>query len=145
MTTDRQHRIVVGVSGSKASMAALRWAADEAKDRHARLDVVRARSGSVRWAPYAEAYGAATAPERRPATGELSAITAAAMDPRAASAAIVEVADDLPARALLSRCTGADLLVLGAHAPADPVSPPVGPVIRACLAHAPCPVVIVTP
>jgi nucleotide-binding universal stress UspA family protein len=54
-----------------------------------------------------------------------------------------EVTHGLAARALVDRCDGADMLVLGAHMPADSVSPPVGPVIRACLSRAPCPVVIV--
>lgn len=54
--------VVVGVSGSSASAGALRWAADEARRRHAALRVVRSWHAEVH-APYAAAagYGAASA------------------------------------------------------------------------------------
>src|ERR1039458_9178278 len=51
---DQERRVVVGVNGSMASLAALRWAAREAGLRQARLHVVRALDpGRVRAAPYA--------------------------------------------------------------------------------------------
>ena len=56
-----------------------------------------------------------------------------------------ELADGLPARALLDRAAaGAVLLVLGSACPAGDPMAVLGPVARACLRHAPCPVVIVS-
>jgi nucleotide-binding universal stress UspA family protein len=50
-------RIVVGVDGSAEAGRALRWAAEEARLRHAALDVVHA------WhTPYFNGYPYATAP-----------------------------------------------------------------------------------
>jgi len=54
-----------------------------------------------------------------------------------------QVADGLPARVLADRAAGAGLLVLGAARPAGHPGDAIGPVARACLRHASCPVVIV--
>jgi nucleotide-binding universal stress UspA family protein len=62
---------------------------------------------------------------------------------------MTELADGLPARALLNRATGAEMLVLGTDRPAlHPAGHPrdvIGAIARACLSKAPCPVVIVAP
>jgi nucleotide-binding universal stress UspA family protein len=66
----------------------------------------------------------------------------------------LEVADGLPARVLIDRSVGAEMLVLGSASPAGasgPATPsvqrriPLGPVARDCLHAAPCPVVVVRP
>jgi nucleotide-binding universal stress UspA family protein len=56
-----------------------------------------------------------------------------------------EITEGLAARVLLDQANSADMLVLGrtAHGP-DPYRG-AGPVIRACLRSAPCPVVIIGP
>jgi nucleotide-binding universal stress UspA family protein len=56
----------------------------------------------------------------------------------------VEEVDGLAARVLLDRCAGADMLILGTSGdgPGGPRS--AGPVIRACLRRAPCPVVVIS-
>jgi len=58
-----------------------------------------------------------------------------------------ELTDELPARALVGRTAGAELLVLGTSQPGrQPAGQPpdaMGPVARACLRHAHCPIVIV--
>jgi len=65
----------------------------------------------------------------------------------------MELADGAPARVLLERSVGAEMLVLGSARlgsdPATPAAPtlqsrtPLGPVARDCLHAAPCPVVVV--
>ncbi len=55
-----------------------------------------------------------------------------------------EVVDGLAARVLLERCAGADMLVLGTASDTDGASRPAGPVIRACLRRAACPVVVIS-
>ena len=55
MNESGQSRVVVGVSGSLASKAALQWAAAEAALRGATLHVVRAWEPARRTAPYAVA------------------------------------------------------------------------------------------
>ena len=53
MTEPAEQRIVVGVKRSAASLAALRWAAAEARLRHATLHVVHAWEPAIRRASYA--------------------------------------------------------------------------------------------
>jgi nucleotide-binding universal stress UspA family protein len=55
-----------------------------------------------------------------------------------------EVVDGLAARVLLDRCEGADMLVLGTSIDGPGSNRSAGPVIRACLRRAPCPVVVIS-
>jgi nucleotide-binding universal stress UspA family protein len=55
-----------------------------------------------------------------------------------------EVAEGLPARVLLDRCAGADMLVLGTASDVPGSARSAGPVIRALLRRAPCPVVVIS-
>jgi len=60
----------------------------------------------------------------------------------------VELADGAPARVLLERSVGAEMLVLGSTRPASAEAAfrartSLGPVARDCLHAAPCPVVVV--
>jgi nucleotide-binding universal stress UspA family protein len=66
MSNDHRQLIVVGVSGSPASRAALSWAAEEARLRSARLRVVRVWDPARRAAPYA---GVGATPDRRRGAG----------------------------------------------------------------------------
>jgi nucleotide-binding universal stress UspA family protein len=54
----------------------------------------------------------------------------------------VRVAEGLAARVLLDHAVGAELLVLGSATRCAPDG--IGPVARACLRRAPCPVVVVS-
>jgi nucleotide-binding universal stress UspA family protein len=56
----------------------------------------------------------------------------------------VELVDGLPARVLLDRCAGADMLILGTSSDMPGAMRSAGPVIRACLRRAPCPVVVIS-
>ena len=54
-----------------------------------------------------------------------------------------KVMDIAPHRVLLERCAGAEMLVLGTAGDEPGASWSAGPVIRACLRRAPCPVVVI--
>jgi nucleotide-binding universal stress UspA family protein len=137
---DQRQRIVVGVHDSPASLAALGWAAREAHLRGAGLQVVRAWERRAGWASYAPHPGHPGA-RHEPAVmaARLQEAVRALLGPAPAITVTVEVIEGLAARVLLDRAESADLLVLGGTA--GPVS---GPVARACLRHAACPVVVVT-
>ncbi len=137
-------RIVVGVDGSTGSLAALRWAEREAGLRDAALHVVRAWEDTAkRVAPYASrAYPPGGPQDHRTAEGRLKADVAAVLGPAPPVTVDVRVAEGLAARVLLDHAVGADLLVLGSATRCAPDG--IGPVARACLRHAPCPVVVVS-
>ncbi len=138
---ERQH-IVVGVSGSRASVAALRWAADEALRRHAMLKVICAWDSSLRPAPYADVSEGCPDEEARAA---LHTAVGAAFGPAPPTGLDTELAEGTPERVLVSRSATADLLVLGTPRSQDAAGLSVGPVIRTCLIRARCPVVVVSP
>ncbi len=133
--------IVAGVSGSLASYAALAWAAAEARRRGARLRVVQAWTAR----PPRAHYAVAQAPAQRimpanAAAARLSGLVHRALGDPAAAGAEIELIEGPAEGVLVDASEQADLLVLGAGR-----QPLVGPVIRACLRHARCPVVVVGP
>jgi nucleotide-binding universal stress UspA family protein len=136
-------RIVVGVDGSSASLAALRWAVREAGLRGTTLHVVRAwEDAAKRVAPYASH---ACPPDRvedlLDARQRLEDGVTAAVCGASPVAVTVEIAEGLAARVLLDHADGAEMLVLGS---AGCAPDGIGPVARACLRHATCPVVVVS-
>jgi nucleotide-binding universal stress UspA family protein len=140
--------IVVGVDGTPGSAAAVRWAVREARLRHGTVHLVFAvdqRRG--RFAPYAPGTGAPDIAEAYADARELLAAAAelagASLPPERLRS---ELADGLPARVLVDRASAAGLLVLGitTRAAGQPEGDR-GPVVRACLRHSPCPVVVVAP
>jgi nucleotide-binding universal stress UspA family protein len=137
-------RVVVGVDGSAESVAALRWACREASLRGAEvLAVLALEAACHQVASYAVpvprssggSWGAARDALRR-SVGEASGLFP---DIKVRT----EIAEGLAARVLLDHAADADMLVLGraAHSP-DPYRA-AGPVIRACLRAAQCPVVVI--
>src|SRR5215472_4624452 len=139
--------VVVGVSGSAASMAALLWASGEARRRGTRLRVVQARQPNPVRAQYAgtvtPALGCGQEALSPAGAGGLAVMVRAALGDTARSDMSTEVIEGVPERALIEASDGADMLVLGSGgqspvAHADPliVDRPIGPVIRACLSHA---------
>jgi nucleotide-binding universal stress UspA family protein len=137
-------RIVVGVDGSTGSLAALGWAEREAGLRDAALHVVRAWEDTAkRVAPYASRANPPGGPQdHRTAEGRLQADVTAVLGPAPLVTMDVRVVEGLAARVLLDHAVGADLLVLGSATRCAPDG--IGPVARACLRHAPCPVVVVS-
>ncbi|MGH3195878.1 MAG: universal stress protein [Streptosporangiaceae bacterium] len=140
-----RRRIVVGVDGSAASVAGLRWAAREAGLRRAELLAVCAWEGAERCrAPYAPLGGLPSPEEDRVAAASLLAASVHAALGQALPAALrTELAEGRAERVLLDRAAGAELLVLGSTSRPGPLQNVAGPVHRACLRGAPCPVVIV--
>jgi nucleotide-binding universal stress UspA family protein len=141
----RQRRVVVGVGRSDASLTALRWAAGEARLRKATLHVVRAWDPTRHAAPYAAVGSMPTAEEELAAArAGLAAAMRAAFGPETPVNVTVELAEGVPERVLVDRSAGADLLVLGGSTPPWVAGPSAGPVVRACLDLARCPVVVVS-
>ncbi len=138
-------RVVTGVDGSAESVAALMWACREAvlrdADVHAVLAVEAAchRQASYAGPRPAEAQGSwgAARDVLRRAVSDASA-RYPGINVRA------EVAEGLAARVLLDRSAGADMLVLGRTQHGPDHHRGAGPVIRACLRSAACPVVVIS-
>ena len=143
-------RIVVGVDGSAASAAAVRWAVREARLRHATVHLVCAYHCDVRLrAPYASSSWTERIHLRRAAARTvLDLATEAASRRLPPERLISELAHEPPARALANRAADAEMLVLGTTRPdgqAGQAPPAMGPVTRACLRLVRCPVVVVAP
>jgi len=137
--------IVVGVDGSEPSMAALRWAAEQAAVLHTDLVAVHAWEPAANGhAPYAPApVGPTPAQEHERAAQVLAATVREALGPRSGEAVLRIVVEGPPARVLLQQARGAVLLALGRKAHGAFGLPSVGPVGRECLRHATVPVVTV--
>jgi len=144
MTRNRQQHIVVGVSGSRASGAALSWAAEEARLRKASLHVVWAWDPARHAAPYAAVAAVPVGEQQRTAArSRLTAAIRAEFGPATPDDVTAELAEGVPERVLVDRSANADLLVLGVTAPAWLAGRSAGAVVRACLAGARCPVVAI--
>lgn len=143
--------VVVGLDGSEASMAALRWAAGEAAAHQAPLIAVHVLDPrSHGFAPYArsgsdEAYelGESAVPED--SARVKSMIAASGVDP---ALRVFEVG--IPSQVLVRCAIGARMLVLGHadhHRDRDSEAfhdgPVLGSIARACVARATCPVVVI--
>jgi nucleotide-binding universal stress UspA family protein len=145
VTEPAEQRIVVGVKRSASSLGALRWAAAEARLRHATLYVVHAWEPAARRASYAILGDSpAGGQERLRAKDNLAAIMRAAFGTEVPVGMTAEIAEGMAERVLVDRSRDAGLLVLGAAAGAGATRRPAGPVIRACLRSARCPLVIIT-
>lgn len=144
-------RIVVGVDGTEASAAVVRWAAHEGRLRRASVHILfvhdSARSERA-------SYSGSSATPRLDEDHAAKRAWLAAVEQQASRALppgclSSELVDGSPGRAPIDQSAGAELLVLGTAELADRSGsggpPAVGPVVRACLQHAACPVVIVTP
>jgi nucleotide-binding universal stress UspA family protein len=139
-----QQRIVVGVDRSAAALAALRWAVAEARLRGAALHVVHAWEPVTHRAPYAVPHDWPTdEQERLRASADLAAVIFAVFGGQAPAGVTQELAEGPAERVLIDRSQDAGLLVLGAIAPQSPGGP-AGPVVRACMRSARCPLVIIS-
>ena len=137
-------RIVVGIDASDPSLDALRWAIAEAGLRGAELELVHAF-------PRPELVGM-TMVVTLPSDDELRAaseqVLAEALE-RVGGAGDVPVTRRVgtggPASVLVEAAEGADLLVVGARGLGGFKGLLLGSVTQQVIAHAPCPVVVITP
>ena len=142
-------RFVVGVDGSEESRAALRWSADEAVARGARLDVVCA--WDLPFSGLATSYS--PAPAGLPDPREVARRAESALDQTLREVLaddapldierVVEAGD--PATVLLRRSEGADLLVVGSRGHGGFSRLLIGSVSEKCVRYATCSVVVIRP
>lgn len=138
-------RVVVGVSGSQASLAALVAAATEARLRGALLHVVAVDEPPPPRAPYAPPFATEAIPET---DEDVVRGKAASLTP-----GVAMTYERLPGpapRVLQMASRGAELLVIGRTDYGDVLgrtnqADVIGPTARACVAHAACPVLVVGP
>jgi nucleotide-binding universal stress UspA family protein len=140
-------RVVVGVDGSAESVAALMWACREARlrdaDVHAVLAVEASFHRAANYASYATPHHTEPQDSCGAARDVLRRAVADAADRYPGINVRAEVAEGLAARVLLDRSAGADMLVLGRTHHGSEHHRGAGPVIRACLKSASCPVVVI--
>lgn len=142
MSASQSTRIVVGVDGSPSSVAALKWAFDQAVRTGSVIEAVCA------W-HYPNTYGVAVPDDTdyRALAEETvaKAITAARNADHAYDSVPVRpiVVKAQPAQALLEQAKGATLLVAGFRGHGGLSEALLGSVSQHVLHHAPCPVVIV--
>jgi len=142
MASDRDCRVVVGVDGSSASIAALRWAAQAAIEREVPLCVVGVdpdvhdSTGPYLWQQ--------SRPEDRLAAlrDTLAMAITTALGPEPGLEVSQQVERGRPGEVLARVADKADLLVIGTRRVA--ADEPLRPVLRACIQFATCPVVVVT-
>jgi nucleotide-binding universal stress UspA family protein len=137
-------RIVVGVDGSRESVAALRWAGEEARIRGAALVAVTAWENSQA-ASMGMPGGLAPldlSPELKQGAEEMqqTALREAGLDPGQVEGAVHEGG---AAGILIEAARGADMLVVGSRGHGGFKELMLGSVSQQCAHHAPCPVVIV--
>jgi nucleotide-binding universal stress UspA family protein len=145
--------IVVGVDGSPASLAALRWAAEEAGLRKARLVAVHvwefvppaalAEPGLIPIAGV-DVVGTLDA-ERDAAEAELDDALGDAFSGEPPVEIEKKLVEDAPAEGLERESKDADLLVVGSSGRSGLKAALLGSVSRHVVDHAPCPVVVVKP
>jgi len=142
MSVPAVRRLVVGVDGSIESVSALRWACREAALRGAEVHAVHVREELCHSLASYAAPPSSTAEDISINVNDIvrtvQADTAPGVQVR------VEEVNGLAARVLLDRCVGADMLVLGTSSDVPGALRSAGPVIRACLRRAPCPVVVIS-
>jgi nucleotide-binding universal stress UspA family protein len=137
-------RIVVGVDSSKTSLKALRWALEEARLRGAGLQLVHAF-------PRPELVGmtmVVTLPsddELRDASAQVLSEALEAIGGAGDVPVTTHVGAGGPASVLVETAHDADLLVIGSRGLGGFRGMLLGSVTQQVIAHAPCPVVVITP
>jgi len=140
MSVPVARRIVVGVNFSAESAAALRWACREASLRDAEVHAVHALEAPCHSMP---SYAVLAHIPGEDADADVM-WRSVMPDPVPGVVVRTEVVEGLAARVLLARCEGADMLILGTPGDTPDELRSAGPVIRACLRRAPCPVVVIS-
>jgi nucleotide-binding universal stress UspA family protein len=138
-------RIVVGVDGSSASRAALRWAVRQARFTGTMVDAVIAWQipmmlQNYRWAPiYVEEAGDFAEDARK----RIDAVINEEIGPADSRLVTSQVVHGHPAQVLLDAAADADLLVVGSRGHGGFAGALLGSVSQHCVHHAHCPVLIV--
>jgi len=142
-------KIVVGVDGSRHAVAALRWAADEAKLRSATLEVVHAWT----FVPVATPADSGLVPMAWTDNVELLDVTRQAAHEAAAAqvaevlgpdhGATISVVEGGPAETLIAAAADADLVVVGNRGRGNLAAALLGSTSAKVADQAPCPVVVV--
>jgi len=136
-------KIVVGVDGSAHSLAALRWACDEARLRHDSLELVAA------WSIPSATFDIASEDVVQALQDAADEAIQSARNEVARWAPDLEVNSEVcqgqPARILVDRAESAELLVLGSRGRGDFKALLLGSVSQECSHHSPVPLVIVRP
>lgn len=147
MPVSAVRRIVVGVDGSAESAAAFRWACREASLRGVEVHAVHVREAKCHsLASYAVPASGGSRPWEDDDDLDILGLRRSIMPDHLSQIVQIrtEIVDGLAARVLLERCAEADMLVLGTASDTRGVPRSAGPVIRACLRRAPCPVVVIS-
>jgi nucleotide-binding universal stress UspA family protein len=121
-------------------MIALRWAYREASIRDAEVHAVHVREAPM----HSPASYAVPAPEDQYSADDTQMWQSVLPKQATGIRLRTETAVGLVARVLLDRCKGADMLVLGTSGETPGGAGSAGPVIRACLRRAACPVVVIS-
>jgi len=135
------HRIVVGVDGSDCSLAALDWAARQAKLTGATLEAV------ITW-EWPTTYGAAFSflPANYDPSADARTVLDQALKALGETYRDVEVrsvvVEGHPAPALVDASRGADLLVVGSRGHGEFSGMLLGSVSQHCATNARCPVLV---
>ncbi len=146
--------IVVGVDGSPPSIAALRFAAEEAELRNAQLVAIHAWRFVSPSATIGDAgmiampdvdYVGQLEAERQAADADLEAAIAEAFPGGPPVEVESRLVEDSAEEALVAAGESADLLVVGSSGKSGLTSVLLGSVSRHAVSHARCPVVIVKP
>lgn len=144
---DTNGLIVVGVDSSAGAKAALRFALDEAKLRHATLRVVHTWQfgyiGVKGIEGFSPVLGADVSDLRRTAVVALEAVLHEVAPTRNGVVLERRVSEGAPATVLVDESRDADLLVVGSRGHGGFAGLLLGSVSQQCAHHAVCPVVIV--
>ncbi|HUA95612.1 MAG TPA: universal stress protein [Acidimicrobiales bacterium] len=139
-TTAPPGTIVVGVDGSKASLAALGWAVHQAELTGAAVEVV----ACWQW-PSSTGWSPPVPDDYRPdlvAETALSEIVDTARRQNPSVAFRPKVMEGPPARALVEASADADLLVVGSRGHGEFAGMLLGSVSEHCVTNAHCPVLV---
>lgn len=139
---DRANEIVVAVDGSRPSLAALAWAAREARAAGRELCVIRVFDPTFLYSPPApvfESIAVARAEERAALERDVAAIGDADVPIRS------ELIQGQPATEIARRCAGVAMLVMGSHGRNRIESAILGSVTATCVRKLECPVVVIPP
>lgn len=134
-------KVVVGVDGSPASRAAVRWAAEQARLRNTELVAVE----SWEFSPLIFAADVPVALDelRASVVNHLHSVVEA--EAGAASSVTELVVEKAPVPALLEQCEPDDVLVVGSRGRGGFAGLLLGSVSQQLAQHSTCPVVIVRP